>query len=413
MSFFGAARAARSCQCVCRRMHTALALLLVMVFAGLCISCSNSKSTSRPILNAYVTMPATGSVLPLQVNRSTGAITLGIGTPQVQGSTPTGLALLPSKKFLYAANSSPADSISIFSVALDGSLTLHSTQPAGNGPEAAVFDPTGQYLLVTNVYGSNASGGDVSVYTVDAGSGALTEVTGSPFPANANPTQIVFTHNGKFVYVTNPGGHGLVTGFAFCPPALAPEPQCSGAKGMLTSVPGSPVFSGSGAGALTVDGGDQFLYVANPSASNLFPYAATVGNISGFQIDPNTGALTTILGSPFTSLNGSGPNAIVVDPTGQFVYAVTPGSAASIWCFRINLANGPTNGQLVEVIDSPFSLPAGGTFALFDPSGSFFYIGGQSGINVYTYDSTSGVPTAVTGSPFSTGMQPGRMVLSP
>ena len=54
---------------------------------------------------AYVTVPATGSVLLLHINGSTGAITLGAQTPPVQNTSPTGLALLPSKKFLYVVNS--------------------------------------------------------------------------------------------------------------------------------------------------------------------------------------------------------------------------------------------------------------------------------------------------------------------
>jgi 6-phosphogluconolactonase (cycloisomerase 2 family) len=115
-------------------------------------------------------------------------------------------------------------------------------------------------------------------------------------------------------------------------------------------------------------------------------------------------------GSPFTATNGKGPSAVTVDPSGRFVYATTTGSSFSIWCFTIS----PTNGQLVAATNSPFSLTAGGLFALIDPSGNYLYIGSQdaNGIAGYTYDPSTGAPTAITGSPFSTVAAPGKMVLS-
>ena len=394
MSFLRAARAALAGLNCLPRIPVALVVVAVFVLAGLSLSCgSSSHGTSGHNHNAYVTLPARGSVLLLHINGATGAITLGAETPQVQNTSPTGIALLPSKKFLYAINSSSfADSISIFNVASDGTLALSGTpSPAGNGPNDAVIDPSGKYLLVTNNFGNN-----VSVYSIDASSGALSEVAGSPFYANSNPAEILITPSGKFVYVTNPG-IGMVTAFSF-------------SNGVLTRLPTSPVPSGAGAIGLAVDGSERFLYVANPSASNPPPFSSTTGNISGFNIDPSTGALGTMPGSPFTATNGKGPSAVTVDPSGRFVYATTTGSSFSIWCFAIS----PTNGQLVAATNSPFSLTAGGLFALIDPSGNYLYIGSQdaNGIAGYTYDPSTGAPTAITGSPFSTGTAPGKMALS-
>jgi len=395
MSFLRAARAALAGQNCLPQILVAVVVVAVFVLAGLSLSCgSSSHSTSGHNHNAYVTLPSRGSVLLLHINGATGAITLGAETPQVQNTSPTGIALLQSKKFLYAVNSSSfADSISIFSVASDGTLALSGTPtPAGDGPNDAVIDPSGKYLLVTNNFGGN-----VSVYSIDPSSGALSEVAGSPFPANSNPAEILITPSGKFVYVTNPG-IGMITAFSF-------------SNGVLTKVPGSPFPSAPGGGAfgLAVDGSERFLYVANPSASNP-PPSSTTGNVSGFNIDPSSGALSPIQGSPFTATNGKGPSAVTVDPSGRFVYATTTGSSFSIWCFAIT----PTNGQLVAATNSPFSLTAGGLFALIDPSGNYLYIGSQdaSGIAGYTYDPSTGAPTTITGSPFSTLAAPGKMVLS-
>jgi len=393
MSFLRAARAALAGQSCLPRILVAVAVMVVL--AGLSLSCGSSSTaiTSPHNHSAYVTLPADGSVLLMSINGASGAISVGGQTTKQQGLSPTGLALSPSGKFLYVVNSF-ANTISIFNVNSDGTLSLSGAPiPAGFTPNAAVIDPSGQYLLVTNSFFQDAQG-SISVFSLDSGTGALTPV-GSQVLANANPTSILFTHSGKFVYVTNPT-IGMVTGFSF-------------ANGVLSLVPGAPAFSGAGAAALAVDGGDQFLYVANPSASNLPPYQSTVGNISGFNIDPATGALSPIAGSPFTSSAGtSGPTAIALAPTGNFVYGATPGTSSSIWCFSIT----PNTGQLVAATGSPFSLTSGGLFALFDPSGNYFYIGTQTGIAGYTYNPSSGAPTAISGSPFAIGTEPGKMVVT-
>jgi len=380
MIFPGSARAALRNRRLLAWTTGAVALLL----AGLSLSCFSSSSASSASHNAYVTLPQTGSVQLLHINNSSGAITVGAQTPPVQGATPTGLALLSSKKFLYAANTA-ANTISIFNVAGDGTLTLRGNPtPAGVGPRAMVLDPSGQYLLVTNA-GANAN--TVSVFSVDSGTGALTEVAGSPFPAHNGPTEILITPSGKFVYVTNPS-IGFITAFKF-------------AGGVLTEVQGSPFASGRGVSALAVESGEHFLYAAN----------TTDDTISGFAIDSTSGSLKAVPGSPFSTTAGSGPSAMAVDTTNKFLYVATEGSSFSIWAFTWD----STTGTLTSVTNSPFNLlAAGGLFLLMEPSGNFFYIGDQSGSNIaaYKYDSGSGAPTAVTGSPFSTGSAPGKMVIS-
>jgi len=396
MSFQRAARAALASPSGVRGILAAVPRViipaLILALALLSLSCGSSTvNRIGPNHSAYVTLPKNGSVALLNIDGATGTMTMVAQTPQTVGTTPIALALIPSKKFLYAINAL-GNSISIFNVnSSDGTLTLSATPtPAGNGADAAVIDPTGSYLLVTNTFTN-----DVSVFSINATTGALT-LTGTPVLANTGPSEILFTHSGKFVYVSNPI-IGMVTGFSF-------------SNGVLTPVPNSPVLSGAGAFGLAVDGSDSFLYVANPSANNPPPYTTTVGNISGFSIDPNSGALTPVLGSPFVATNGTGPTVIAVDPTSKFVYATTAGSSFSIWCFTIN----PTNGQLSAATSSPFSVAAGNLFALFDPSGNYLYIGNQTanGIEGYTYNGSTGAVTAISGSPFSTGVAPGKMVLS-
>ena len=51
-------------------------------------------------------------------------------------------------------------------------------------PSAVAVDPTGKFAYVGND-GSN----NISAYAIDANTGALTPVTGSPFSAGLNPTR--------------------------------------------------------------------------------------------------------------------------------------------------------------------------------------------------------------------------------
>src|SRR6266853_3744637 len=56
----------------------------------------------------------------------------------------------------------------------------------------------GRFLYVANG-GSNS----ISAYVIDAKSGALTPVGGSPFPAGSVPSSIAVDPSGKFAYVSN------------------------------------------------------------------------------------------------------------------------------------------------------------------------------------------------------------------
>ncbi len=389
MSFLRTARAVR----LDRERLCRLAFALVLVAGAVSfVSCGSGKLPAFTSgQTAYVTLPTSNSVLMLHINGLTGVVTTGSQTPQVSGTAPHGLALLPHK-FLFVANSQ-SNTIAVYSIAGDGSLNLSATPTpvGGTGPDNVVLDSSGQYLFVTNSFSAN-----ISVFSVDSGSGALTAVPGSPFYANDSPGEILIPPGTNFVYVTN-SRIGTVTAFTF-----------SSSTGVLTPVSGSPFVSGPGASGVAVSNNGQYLYVANSTAVN--PGSTAVGNISGFSIDSTTGTLTRLPNSPFTSAVGSGPSTLIADPSGRFIFATTPGTAYSIWCFTID----PSSGQLAASPGSPFSVASGGLFVLTDNIGSFLYIGSESaqGIEAYTYDSNTGAPTTVLNSPFSTSTAPGKMVIA-
>ncbi|HTR23357.1 MAG TPA: hypothetical protein VMI10_05190 [Terriglobales bacterium] len=396
MSFLGAARAAQVCQKGRRGLSAIVAIVAVVSVAAFLLSCGGSKPVPKfgQHQNIYVTLPGQGSVLLMQINSITGEITAVAQTPQVGGTSPLGLAQL--NKFLYVANSA-ANTVSLFNIANDGSLS-QNTPPtqAGSSPHSAIVDPSGQYLLVTNSVSN-----DISVYSIDSGSGALTEVPNSPFrvgTGSAGPGEILIPPSGDLVYVTN-SGVGTVTAFSFS--------TSTGQLGLI-----STYYSGAGAAGLAVDNTGTHLYVANAIALNNPP--TSVGNISAFNIDQTQGAdygkLSPITGSPFTAIAGSGPTVLVYATAGNFLFATTAGSSYSVWAFTVS----SKDGSLTPTINSPFSVVSGNLFAIIDNVGGFFYIGSPTGIQGYTYDQNTGQPTVINKSPFSTnGTSPGRMVISP
>jgi 6-phosphogluconolactonase (cycloisomerase 2 family) len=92
------------------------------------------------------------------------------------------------------------------------------------------------------------------------------------------------------------------------------------ANGALTPVSGSPFTtggSGTGGGAFAVNritiAGGKFLYASNGGTHD----------IGAFSIDPNTGILTAVTGSPFSAgaTAGFGDISLAASPGGQFLFA--------------------------------------------------------------------------------------------
>ena len=87
-----------------------------------------------------------------------------------------------------------------------------------------------------------------------------------------------------------------------------------------------------------MDSTGRFLYVTNNGSAN----------VSGYTVNPGTGALTAVRGSPFAA--GTGPEAIAIDPTGRFVF-VANHVGNSVSAYTID----PGTGALAVVGGSPFA----------------------------------------------------------
>jgi 6-phosphogluconolactonase (cycloisomerase 2 family) len=249
-------------------------------------------------------------------------------------------------------------------------------------PESVTVDPTGRFAYVANFFSADQSAGDVSAYAIDGTTGALTPVVGSPFLTGIGSRSVTVDSTGRFAYVTS--DDGSVSAFAI-----------NGTTGALTAVPGSPFPTGMLPVSVTVDPRSQFAYVANLFSSN----------VSAYTIDGSTGALTPVAGSPFPV--GGFPTSVTVEPRGQFAYVANdngPSLAGNVSAFTIN----GTTGALTPIAGSPFPAGLRPKSLTVDPSGRFVYVANLLSNNVSTYaiDGSTGALTPVADSPFPTGVEP-------
>src|SRR5271170_4780037 len=98
-----------------------------------------------------------------------------------------------------------------------GRATLAAVLSLGVAAAFTACGPNGYNNTVDYVYVTNSknSPGQINVYYTDARSGALTQITGSPFPSGgSDPVGLVTSPNFKFLYVVNKGqgsaGSGIV-----------------------------------------------------------------------------------------------------------------------------------------------------------------------------------------------------------
>lgn len=126
---------------------------------------------------AYVANETAATISSYSINSTTGALVAVPGSPFGTGTSPESLAVNPAGNFLYAANVTSKDDIAAYAITPStGAITLRTTIGAETFPLSVVVDPMGQF-----VYAANDTSGDVSVYSVEATTGALTAVAGSPF----------------------------------------------------------------------------------------------------------------------------------------------------------------------------------------------------------------------------------------
>lgn len=290
-----------------------------------------------------------GVILAYSIDQSTGALTAipGYQFPLTDGGgivSPTILTIDPSGKFLYAAlyepGTGPNLAVAVFTInQTDGTLTPVSGSPIAiggiytYGADAMVIGPSGQFLYIPYTYplGGNIIG-VVAAYRIDPTTGALTMVPGGPVRVyDAGEPAATFDPTGKFLYLTS----SLICESATC--VSVATLAIDSISGALT---GTASNSTVGAGSLAF----------NPSGNLAF--GVSIDEVTVYSADPTSGALTALAGG----LNFSGVydiGGLVMDPSGNFAYGLTAGSGNSILILTID----PSTGALSVLPGSPIAVP--------------------------------------------------------
>jgi 6-phosphogluconolactonase len=288
----------------------------------------------------YVADFSGNDVTLLDINQSNGNLSVPVSISIVNPVNPTNifatdkgpvsLAMSPTAPFLFAANQTAGDVTAYTVDPGTGSLGVLAGSPfpivPASHPSSMAISPKGDFLYI-----ANATEGTIAVFNI-AGNGVLAQA-GIPTSvgAGATPTSIAVEHSGRFLYVTDPA-HNAVLGFSIQ------------TGGVLSPITGSPFLAGAAPAGLGIDPQGALLFVAN-SGSN---------NVSAYAIDPNSGALGQVTGSPFAT-GGVGPSAVAVDAETSFVYVTEQGSH-DIAALAI-----ASNGALQPVKGSPFGVATAAT----------------------------------------------------
>ena len=189
--------------------------------------------------------------------------------PMFQGGL---VAIDPLGRFLYMAVQTTAGGIYAFNInQTTGVLTEAAGNPVPTGPMAfaVTVDPRGKFLYATNP-------GFVLAFSINATDGTLAPVPGSPFPAGssgAGPYSLNCDPSGTFLYV------GIVSGLTDRPDLNTVSGfRIDADTGALTPIPGSPFATGQSSTGVTTDPSGKYLYVASSLNSTVSAFSIDVNS---------------------------------------------------------------------------------------------------------------------------------------
>ena len=298
------------------------------------------------------------------------------GTIGEQNPMAMAAAIDPSGSFLYEP---VQPGIWVFSINRQtGDLTALSTTPIATTQnfEAIAVDQMGKFVYA---YG----GGQVFAYSIQPGTGQLLPIAGSPIGAGTSGEQfaiprerVAVSQNDKFLYVATKAGIMAYT--------IDPH------SGALTLIAGSPFGGAAGPALAVVAPATGYLYetISNTTGS------VTQTPLSGYSIDPDTGVLTSIPGSPFTP--GCSASNLTSPASGKFLFA------AGCGMYQIDASTG----ALTHLFNDP-STP-NSAWAVFDPAGAFLWMitvdqncwHCDEGVTSFQFDPMTGKMTMVPNSFF-------------
>ena len=221
----------------------------------------NSAGTFLFVLNQGAVAPATpapATISVFSIDTGKGLLSPIAGSPfpfaSLVAPNPQFLSMAPNGNTFYVSNGA-SGTISAFSIAANGTPAEIAGSPftAGAFMAGMAIDSKGQFLYATDKNNSK-----IASFGIQA-NGSLAPVAGSPFATDFLPVALTLDSAGATLFCANSGG-ATVSVFKT-------------ASGALTQVTGSPfslVTSGSPQPAfVAIDPTGTFLYVANQGTRNI------------------------------------------------------------------------------------------------------------------------------------------------
>ena len=380
-----------------RRRRRVIAFCFFALLACLAGTFRASAQTPQPWLfvDTIANGKTTGAVTFLR-DDSNGSLTL-LANSQTTFTNPCGpSAIDPKGRFLYGYC---ADGLSMYTLdAITGAVSEVATSPyqasTGQFGVLVIAESSGQfvYLVKSDLLAApSTSKLTLDTFHVDASAPALVPVSSQTLPVEG-----AWVDGGA---VGDPNGHGIAIFINQFPTAQTQFPNAL--LYITTFDPTSGVATLDAGGGTVI--GSRGLGIRISARGNYLAlgYGSSRASLSIYQINPANFALTSLgtedLGNELTSngIDQMFPTSIFFDPTGQVTYAQVPVAGASNCTECFELLDTPT---FLVLPSSPLPVASASFLSgLQNPQAPFTYgassANGVFGINVYEVDPGTGLPS--------------------
>lgn len=352
------------------------------------------------------------SITGFKVDDYTGNLTEMVKSPySSSGTNPVMGVVAPGGRFIYVVNKGDGTAqnsganIAVFSVGGDGVLNFQRTYdlpypgtttgtPDYESPVYAQMDSTGQYLFVLAnkapiaadgsalPYGCDATNpncGAVFVYSVVGDTGRLTLVQNQQvkvggvainyFPTGPSPFQMRSV-TGSYLVIANNDQKLTIY-------------STSGTSGQITLAGNTLEHTTNATEITSVTGGGSYVYVTDGTLNKVFAFTVS------------SSGLGSVVGSPFDNnqvVTGVRPVWTATDSTATKLYVLNqagPGCPVGQQkCNSISAYTVDSNGKLTPVsgINNPYTVGAGATCMMQDPSTKYVYTSNADTSSVTGYE---------------------------
>jgi 6-phosphogluconolactonase (cycloisomerase 2 family) len=317
---------------------------------------TNANVTNVAIACTTNTYAISGSVTGL-----TGA---GL-TVQTNGANPVGIAGAGTYTFASLPSGS---TYAVTVMAQPGNPSQTCTVGNGTGPVVSADVTNVTITCTTNLY---SIGGVVSGLD---GTALMLQDNGGD--------NLTVTANGNFTFATKiPSNMTYVVTVGAQPTNPAQLCRVTNGSGTVTTANVTTV-------TVRCRNTGSLLFVTNPFDNG------GDGSVAAFTINPLSGALTAVVGSPYTPAEVA-PYSLVLDPGGQYLY-VANSASASVSTYGVAASGALTLDVSVASTGNGTNRPFG---LAIDPAGPYLYVGSDQNPNgtLEAYTINAGVLTPVTG----------------